>query len=136
MTTQSHQHVLKLKSLAGSNTDDNDTTTSSISDDDDSDHSTSIVDLIRENEQKIRHLSGSYMNRFLVGNQPLQILASSTQMSAISCLSNTIGSTRPNAFNTNHESKEASPSFNLFIETLKELIVREERKRGRSYSLS
>lgn len=139
MKKQNDQPLVRLKTLVDSNDDDDLTSTSSASQDGDSDRSSRISDLMRENERKIRNLSESYMNRFLMAGQQLQLLPppSSTGNSALTrpLSAATRSSNPPRGSRRDSESAIPPNSFNLFIETLKQLIIREEKKRGSSFFL-
>lgn len=140
MKKQANQQLVRLKSLHDSNDDDVEdaTSTSTESNADESDRSSRISELMRENERKIRNLSESYLNRFvMIGQQTQGMLPSSSN--AISVPISTMPATR--SISTRRLSTADSeislppnPSFNLFIETLKQLIMREERKRGLFFS--
>lgn len=129
MKKQQDQQLVRLKTLIDSNDDDDDmTSTSSMSDDNnDSDHSSKITNLMRENERKIRNLSESYMNRFLTIGQQSQI----TNALAIPSTNRAIIPRKSSDMQLDTmSSSSSSPSLTLFIETLKQLIIREEKKRG------
>jgi len=126
MKKQHDQQLVRIKTLVDSNDDDDMTSTSSISNDNDneSDHSSKITNLMRENERKIRSLSESYMNRFLFVGQQLQ----TTNALAIPPTSRTIVPRISSEMQL--ETMSSSSSLSLFIETLKQLIIKEEKKRG------
>lgn len=122
------QQLVRLKTLIDSNDDDDMTSTSSLSDDEknnDSDRSSKITTLMRENERKIRSLSESYMNRFLSIGQQLH----TTNALAIPSTTRAIIPRKSSELQLDTMSS-SSPSLTLFIETLKQLIIREEKKRG------
>ena len=121
MRKQDHQQLVRIKTLMDSNDDDDMTSTSSISND--SDQSSKITNQMRENERKIRNLSESYMNRFLLAGQQLQ----TTNALALPSTMRTIVPRRSSEMPLETPS---SPSLCLFIETLKQLIIKEEKKRG------
>jgi hypothetical protein len=120
-----NQQLVRMKTLIDSNDDDDMTSTSSISMDNDneSDHSSKITNLMRENERKIRSLSESYMNRFILAGQQLQ----TTNALALPSTTRTIVQRMPSDMQLE---TMTSSSLSLFIETLKQLIIKEERKRG------
>jgi hypothetical protein len=126
MKKQPDQQLVRIKTLIDSNDDDDMTSTSSISSDNDneSDPSSKITNLMRENERKIRSLSESYMNRFLMVGQQLQ----TTNALAIPSTTRAIIPRKPSDMQL--ETITSSSSLNLFIETLKQLIIKEEKKRG------
>lgn len=133
MKRQPDQQLVRLKSLADSNDDDDLTSTSSISLDGDSDQSIKITNLMRENERKMRNLSESYMNRFLMLGQQVPALPSTLNTVAIpsSAGNRTISSHKSSGIES--DANSSTSSFSLFIETLKQLIIREEKKRGFPY---
>ena len=122
MKKQHDQQLVRIKTLIDSNDDDDMSSTSSISND--SDKTTKITNLMRENERKIRSLSESYMNRFLMINHQLQtsntLVLPSTTRAILPARSSGI----------EIETNSSSSSLTLFIETLKHLIIKEEKKRG------
>jgi hypothetical protein len=124
------QQLVKIKTLVDSNDDDDMTSTSSTSNDDgnDTDRSSKITNLMRENERKIRSLSESYMNRFLSIGQQLQTNNGLT----IPLTMRPIISRRPSEMQ--FEITPSSSSLNSFIETLKQLIINEEKKRGWNFN--
>lgn len=121
MRKQDQRQLVRIKTLMDSNDDDDMTSTSSISND--SDQSSKITNLMRENERKIRNLSESYMNRFLFAGQQLQ----TTNALALPSTTRTIVPRRSSEMPSETSS---SSSLCLFIETLKQLIIKEEKKRG------
>ncbi|CAF4454300.1 unnamed protein product, partial [Rotaria sp. Silwood2] len=134
MKKQHDQQLVRIKTLIDSNDDDDDndiTSTSSTSVDNDSDHSSKITNLMRENEQKIRNLSESYMNRFLLIGQQLQALPETSNTVAIPSSMRSIVQRKSSGMEL--ETMSSSPSLNLFLETLKQLIIKEEKKREKSY---
>jgi len=123
MKKQRNQQLVQVKTLKDSSDDDDDiTSTSSTSNGNDTDHSSKITNLMRENERKIRSLSESYMNRFLLIGQHLQSLPEISTNVPIPSTNRTIGQRQP--------PETIASSLNLFIETLKQLIIKEEKKRG------
>ena len=129
MKKQRDQQLVRIKTLVDSNDDDDDmTSTSSISNDNDSEHSSKITHLMRENERKIRNLSDSYMNRFLMVGQQLQTLPQTSNALALPSSSRLIVHRKPSGMDL--DTISSPPSLTLFIETLKQLIIREEKKRG------
>ena len=122
MKKQDHQQLVRIKTLMDSNDDDDMTSTSSISND--SDRSSKITSLMRENERKIRTLSESYMNRFLLAGQQLQT------SNALALPSTTTRSIVPKRSSEIQLDISSSSSLCLFVETLKQLIIKEEKKRG------
>jgi hypothetical protein len=130
MKKQRNQKLVQVKTLKDSSDDDADdiTSTSSTSNGNDTDHSSKITNLMRENERKIRSLSESYMNRFLLIGQHLQSLPEISSNAPIPSANRTIGQRRPP-----ETMPETIASLNLFIETLKQLIIKEEKKRGRNF---
>jgi uncharacterized membrane protein YgaE (UPF0421/DUF939 family) len=126
MKKQHDQQLVRIKTLVDSNDDDDDdmTSTSSISLDNDSEHSAKITHLMRENERKMRTLSDSYMNRFLMVGQQLQT------SNALALPSSTRAIAQRRTTGMELDTICSSPSLTLFIETLKQLIIREEKKRG------
>lgn len=122
MKKQDHQQLVRIKTLMDSNDDDDMTSTSSISND--SDRSSKITSLMRENERKIRTLSESYMNRFLLAGQQLQT------NNALALPSTTTRSIVPKRSSEIQLDISSSSSLCLFVETLKQLIIKEEKKRG------
>jgi hypothetical protein len=125
MKKQRNQQLVQVKTLKDSSDDDDDiTSTSSTSNGNDTDHSSKITNLMRENERKIRSLSESYMNRFLLIGQHLQSLPEISSNVPIPSTNRTISQRQP---------PETIASLNLFIETLKQLIIKEEKKRGRNF---
>ncbi|CAF0783997.1 unnamed protein product [Rotaria sordida] len=133
MKKQHDQQLVRIKTLVDSNDDDDDdmTSTSSISIDNESDHSSKITNLMRENERKIRSLSESYMNRFLLIGQQLQALPETSNILAIPSTMRSIVQRKSSRIEL--ETMSSSPSLNLFFETLKQLIIKEEKKREKSY---
>ena len=119
-----NQQLVRMKTLIDSNDEDDMTSTSSISMDNDSDHSSKITSLMRENERKIRGLSESYMNRFLLAGQQLQ------PSNALALPPTTRAMVQRVPSDMQLETMSSSSSLSLFIETLKQLIVKEEKKRG------
>jgi hypothetical protein len=79
---------------------------------------------MRENERKIRGLSESYMNRFLTAGQQLQT------SNALALPSTTRAMIQRVPSDMQLETMSSSSSLSLFIETLKQLIIKEEKKRG------
>ena len=130
MKKQTQQQLVRLKTLVDSNDDDPGDTTSSASNDD-SDRSSKITDLMRQNERKMRSLSESYMNRFLMIGQLQSLPPPSTALAIPSSSNNQVMVPRRSSA-MDSESMLTTPSFNLFIETMKQLIIREEKKRGLS----
>lgn len=126
MKKQDHQQLVRIKTLMDSNDDDDMTSTSSISNE--SDQSSKITNLMRENERKIRNLSESYMNRFLFAGQQLQ----TTNALALPSTTRTIIPRRSSEIP--FETPSSSSSLCLFIETLKQLIIKEEKKRGLTFN--
>jgi len=124
MKKHHNQQLVRMKTLIDSNDEDDMTSTSSISIDNDSDQSSKITNLMRENERKIRSLSESYMNRFLLAGQQLQ----ATNVLAIPSTNRAIVQRIPSEMQL--ETMTSSSSLSLFIETLKQLIIKEEKKRG------
>jgi hypothetical protein len=125
MKKHHNQQLVRMKTLIDSNDEDDMTSTSSISIDNDSDQSSSkITNLMRENERKIRSLSESYMNRFFLAGQQLQV----TNALAIPSTNRAIVQRIPSEMQL--ETMTSSSSLSLFIETLKQLIIKEEKKRG------
>jgi len=124
MKKHHNQQLVRMKTLIDSNDDDDMTSTSSISIDNDSDQSSKITNLMRENERKIRSLSESYMNRFFLAGQQLQ----ATNALAIPSTNRAIVQRIPSEMQL--ETMTSSSSLSLFIETLKQLIIKEEKKRG------
>ena len=122
MKKHQSQQLPQLETLLDSSDEDLDATSLSATSND-TDQSSKITHLMRENERKIRSLSESYMNRFLFIGQQLQSLPQLTH----------------NAPNTStirpleQIVQPASPTLTAFIETLKQLIVKEERKRGTTF---
>jgi hypothetical protein len=121
MKKQHDQQLVRIKTLVDSNDDDDMSSTSSISND--SDKTTKITNLMRENERKIRSLSESYMNRFLMINHQLQT-------SNTLALPSTTRAILPARSSGIEIETNSSSSLTLFIETLKHLIIKEEKKRG------
>jgi hypothetical protein len=74
MKKQLNQQLIRLNTLADSNDDDEMSSSSSLSIDggSDSDHSSKTTNMMRENERRIRNLSESYLNRFLLVGQQMQ----------------------------------------------------------------
>ncbi len=124
MKKHHNQQLVRMKTLIDSNDEDDMTSTSSISIDNDSDQSSKITNLMRENERKIRSLSESYMNRFFLAGQQLQV----TNALAIPSTNRAIVQRIPSEMQL--ETMTSSSSLSLFIETLKQLIIKEEKKRG------
>ncbi|UJR35252.1 hypothetical protein I4U23_028016 [Adineta vaga] len=87
---------------------------------------------MRENERKIRSLSESYMNRFLFIGQQLQSLPQITPNVPLGSTIRSIEQNLPIGTVSNTVAT-LSPSLTAFIETLKQLIVKEERKREKCY---
>lgn len=132
MKRQNDPQVMRLKTLTESKNDDGDeddrTSASSISFDNDSDKSSVITTLMRENEQKIRNLSESYLNRFLIVGQQAQTLPELSNALTLQPIMKPIISRKSSA--TDLDSISSTPSLTLFIETMKQLVVKEEKKRG------
>jgi hypothetical protein len=124
MKKHHNQQLVRMKTLIDSNDEDDMTSTSSISIDNDSDQSSKITNLMRENERKIRSLSESYMNRFFLAGQQLH----ATNALAIPSANRAIVQRIPSEMQL--ETMTSSSSLSLFIETLKQLIIKEEKKRG------
>ncbi|CAF1242184.1 unnamed protein product [Adineta ricciae] len=114
--------MAQLETLLDSSDEDLDATSTSATSND-TDQSSKITHLMRENERKIRSLSESYMNRFLFIGQQLQSLP---QLAHNAPNASTI---RP----MEQIAQPASPTLTAFIEALKQLIVKEERKREKCY---
>ena len=131
MTKPHDQQLVRIKTLMDSNDDDDDmTSTSSISDDNDSDHTSKITNLMRENERKIRNLSESYMNRFLMVGQQLQTTNALTRPTSATTTTTTKSIISRKSSDMQLDTLLSPPSLTLFIETLKQLIIKEEKKRG------
>jgi hypothetical protein len=128
MKKQHDQQLVRIKTLPDSNDDDDTSSSSSSSATNLSEQSSKITNLMRENERKIRNLSESYMNRFLMVNHQLQ--ASNTL--ALPPPTRAIVSRKSSGMELETMSSSSSPSssLTLFIETLKYLIIKEEKKRG------
>ena len=129
MKKQQDQQIVRLRNLVDSNDDGDATSTSSASNDDDSDQSSKITDLMRENERKIRNLTESYMNRFLLGGQQLQTCPEPSNTLAIPSTIRGIGPGQSSEIEL-ETIRSSSPSLTLFVETLKQIIMKEEKKRG------
>ncbi|CAF5217613.1 unnamed protein product [Rotaria magnacalcarata] len=129
MEKQQDQQLVQMKTMIDSNDDDDDgdlTSTSSISAD--SDQSTNIASLMLENERKMRRLSESYMNRFLfIGQQAQTLPELSNALALPSTMKSVVQKKSPKM---ELEIMSSIPSLTLFVETLKQLIQREEKKRG------
>lgn len=135
MMKKSHdQQLVRMKTIVDSNDEDDMTSASSVTEDNDSDHSSKIVDLMRENERKMRNLSESYMNRFLSMGQQLQALPEPSNIVAIPSTMKGIMQKRSSGMEL--ETISSAPSFPFFIETLRQLIMKEERKRGKTIVLN
>jgi len=121
------QQLVRIKTLMDSNDDDDATSsTSSTSQDEDTDKTSKITSLMRENERKIRSLSESYMNRFLLVGQQIP----PSNVLALPSTTRPISASQRKPSETQLEIMTSSPSLTLFIETLKQLIIKEEKKRG------
>ncbi|CAF3705459.1 unnamed protein product [Rotaria socialis] len=132
MEKQQDQQLVHMKTMIDSNDDDDDgdsTSTSSISAD--SDQSTNIANLMRENERKMRRLSESYMNRFLfIGQQAQTLPELSNALALPSTMKSVVQKKSPKM---ELEIMSSIPSLTLFVESLKQLIQKEEKKREKSY---
>ncbi|CAF0761632.1 unnamed protein product [Adineta steineri] len=139
MKKQHDQQLIRLKTLVDSSDDDDDgnlTTASSTSNDNDTDQSFKITNLMRENERKIRTLSESYMNRFLLIGQQLQSVPQMSNTIAMTSTARPIDQRRPVGMMSEMISSAPPPpppSLASFIEVLKQLIIKEEKKREKSY---
>jgi hypothetical protein len=129
MKKQHDQQLVRIKTLPDSNDDDDTSSSSSSSATNLSEQSSKITNLMRENERKIRNLSESYMNRFLMVNHQLQ----ASNALALPPPTRAIVSRKSSGMELETMSSSSSPpssSLTLFIETLKYLIIKEEKKRG------
>ncbi|CAF0767672.1 unnamed protein product [Didymodactylos carnosus] len=111
-----------------------------------SDNTSDITNVMKENEKKIRALSESYMNRFVMLEQQLQehqqmprrlthmdSIQITTKNSQLQLSNQLIQCTKINDTAINKKNEFSSESLDTFLNSLQEIILREEKKREKSY---